>query len=1650
MVCETLSRCVALSGQRLGAANAARQAQRLATDMGVPFVHELPAPDSFSREQGVCEQTGRVQLRIAQPDSTSSVLCTFDWGTIVRDAMQHVAGRFPFASPTGVTTKATIQQFVERQKLQSRAGRVPFSWHDWSLWQLADTPARLLAAPVVQSTAAQRDTWGDIQCTSITPEGKELLQGVFDEALQELYQRCVHQLQADMSQCTQTALHYAAQCLAAENQHTAQSYTASQGKGYLDRFSGAALTAATGAVWGSLMAGMQHCCTAGAGGNPGRSGAAIPEASLHTFAFTADRALPEIQAELQTLDSALEVWPQLAPHVLGVLGVLHHACSIQGPARVAVRDNLLGCIFPCLPALLDFVEVACSAFMDEHEQHAAASEETVLDHEKAEKEKEKQKQAAAQDVRAVIPAASAGAAAGAHAAAEEAQQVRRQWRQEQPQLWTEMQLRALEQVPGKALLDSDTLLSAAALPVHALSLPQPSSVKAALGLPTEVKRGSTALTPMPPPMANCALFTHRGSVYLLGGMSQRLPVQDLHGPLPELARSSTELRGLEVPKAALEFMGIRDIACVLDENLLPIPMLSIILPHMGRLAAATPAVRKCIQGAHALLTQAVTVAPENSKADGLIRLFRFYQSCTDVSCTSSARLAPHRGLYRLEVSGSNFKYQSLLMDEQLPQDKRLALQHLAMQARGHGQAAEWVSVPAISYGLVCWDHCLAVPLANKNDPRVVLIGGSGHGQWMVSTMTIKSAGAGLDKPLSMSERISRAPGMTAVKLVGEPAIVMYGGQGCSGTGLQFCLVHDSGCQVWSPGLYDVFGCAPSPPLTGHGAVMMRNGNMVVWGGTLGGAKGNNDVYVATILGSKAASGSPLVRAPDAENRVLWTKAAVSAGSYGPPSGRLSANMQKLPGSDSFVVFGGQSRSGSSMCQPLVCTLRSAGPVDQALLQQILSSHSKQAAKKSSDDSELAVFEAKWRLLRVADSIQSRPDTVHTPWSSPRHAAAATMLHGRLLVFGGLYHDRGTITGIPALTEFPFEKDFSTVLKSSQYSSTATRIQGGNGVHRWGVPSVVQTALGGMRGDVQVVKLIPDSIRLVASSMDVDLHWLWAGVHQAQVAFAAEQWSITPGNVQHGAQSGGTIRDIQEETGADDARLSSAAVADVVLRCGPAKSSDWPADKTSLAAHRCILAATIPFLNLHFLQLESALSGSQWALEEEDSSLAHQLAVPPPPPPLTAAGAGAEALTFGTNTADHDDDADSAYDALPASAPQLTLQRSMSVGAESVRPPLAQPACSPQCALEVDLTFVPVDAMEHILQFVYTGGARIPGHLLPSVWAACQVLGMAPSAKAVMKAARVHRSAAQSKRGVTSKTVFEPRSKKWRHSALFAHGRHALAEPERATDPTDFAACELPLVAVDTKLSTACEEQLRIRRDTDGSSCLYCSVSHVSVGSSTRGLNRSTVAGLRWLQSENAFGDILVQVQLPEDEDRGGGGEGDLFGLLEQPRGPQPAFLRAHAAVLAARSKLWRGQLCSEHFHQEERVVSLGAYEGVQLSLEDASTVLEFVYGDALKGIPVDLTPMILPLASQHSMGRLVSYCERTMVHAYDLDELSSAMGMWFYGNNLGVAGARLARIALAAIRDGAPSPSLVKSALAQFVDAGEVDEADAANFLASL
>jgi hypothetical protein len=89
-------------------------------------------------------------------------------------------------------------------------------------------------------------------------------------------------------------------------------------------------------------------------------------------------------------------------------------------------------------------------------------------------------------------------------------------------------------------------------------------------------------------------------------------------------------------------------------------------------------------------------------------------------------------------------------------------------------------------------------------------------------------------------------------------------------------------------------------------------------------------------------------------------------------------------------------------------------------------------------------------------------------------------------------------------------------------------------------------------------------------------------------------------------------------------------------------------------------------------------------------------------------------------------------------------------------------------------------------------------------------------------------------------------------------------------------------------------------------------------SEQRSLNCSTASALGWLHSEQEHSDSHIKIALPAGA-----------ALVSGEGAPGCAFLSGHAAVLAARSQLWHGQLCSEHFHSTgvPTVMSLGVHEG---------------------------------------------------------------------------------------------------------------------------
>ena len=253
-------------------------------------------------------------------------------------------------------------------------------------------------------------------------------------------------------------------------------------------------------------------------------------------------------------------------------------------------------------------------------------------------------------------------------------------------------------------------------------------------------------------------------------------------------------------------------------------------------------------------------------------------------------------------------------------------------------------------------------------------------------------------------------------------------------------------------------------------------------------------------------------------------------------------------------------------------------------------------------------------------------------------------------------------------------------------------------------------------------------------------------------------------------------------------------------------------------------------------------------------------------------------------------------------------------------------------------------------------------------------------------------------------------KKWKHNVLLDVGGPWL--PSAELPPlASFADCQLPLAAIDTSLSSSCEECLTVDKSAGQ---LTCSVP-VSLGSEHRSnVNKRTVAGLRWLQSASAFLDMHLQVLEPETG--------------------EPMFLGVHAAVVAARSQVWRGALCSSMAQLSDvDSVSLGIVEGIPLSLNVARDALSFVYGDVYKGVGVDSAPWLLPLAAAHGMGRLAAHSERIMVSGFDLDDPSSAVGLWAYGVGLGTVGRRICSQAVSALKNAGLGASALSELFANAV-----------------
>ncbi len=107
-----------------------------------------------------------------------------------------------------------------------------------------------------------------------------------------------------------------------------------------------------------------------------------------------------------------------------------------------------------------------------------------------------------------------------------------------------------------------------------------------------------------------------------------------------------------------------------------------------------------------------------------------------------------------------------------------------------------------------------------------------------------------------------------------------------------------------------------------------------------------------------------------------------------------------------------------------------------------------------------------------------------------------------------------------------------------------------------------------------------------------------------------------------------------------------------------------------------------------------------------------------------------------------------------------------------------------------------------------------------------------------------------------------------------------------------------------------------------------------------------------------------------------------------------------------------------------------------MTLEASGAFLQYVYADTSDAVGVTHAPDLLPLASLHGLGRLATVCERMIVSGYDLDDMQSALGIFAFGQSMGVAGDRLCRIAAAAIHEAAPNPTILESSVQQLQEQG--------------
>ncbi len=212
-------------------------------------------------------------------------------------------------------------------------------------------------------------------------------------------------------------------------------------------------------------------------------------------------------------------------------------------------------------------------------------------------------------------------------------------------------------------------------------------------------------------------------------------------------------------------------------------------------------------------------------------------------------------------------------------------------------------------------------------------------------------------------------------------------------------------------------------------------------------------------------------------------------------------------------------------------------------------------------------------------------------------------------------------------------------------------------------------------------------------------------------------------------------------------------------------------------------------------------------------------------------------------------------------------------ATAVKPQVATPHNTPLHPLVLSMPFAPVDAMQHVLLWVYTGRADIPPKLVPAVWQLCQVLGVSPISRRVMQQVRAA-AAKDAKAGRAARSNGLPASfhvghkdVHWGDEALFECGRPLLGTPSMPHSQFTHAQCPLPLANIDTQLAKTCREQLNTKPNSTLSAAGDAVSAHTLVAScavtvAPRHGNVRTLAALRWLLSEAVLTDVLVQTLVP--------------------------------------------------------------------------------------------------------------------------------------------------------------------------------------------